>query len=590
MIPILAENCESDIHSIMKKLFVYLTEYRRESILGPFFKLLEALFELLTPMIIAALIDTGIANGNRAYIVRQCLILVALGLVGMICSITAQYFAAKAAVGFTNKVRHALYDHIQKLSYADLDALSAPTLITRLTNDMNLVQTGVNLTLRLLLRSPCVVVGAFIMSLLIDVRISLIFAATILTLTLIVTVVLRICIPLYRKTQTSLDSVMGMAKENLGGTRVIRAFAMEPREQENFKSRTDHLAKLQQHVGRISTLMNPLTYIVINIGIILLIRAGAIRVEAGLLTQGAVVALYNYMSQILVELLKLATLIISVARAVASGNRISAILEVPPSLEGGDKAFAPGHDGALVAFTDVSLRYPGAAADAVSGLDFSVRKGETVGIIGGTGSGKSSIINLLLRFYDATGGRVLIGGIDCRDYSIDNLRGLFGIAPQQASLFHGSIRDNIRWGKKDATDEEIWQALKTAQAADFVSQTGDGLDHIIQQGSKNLSGGQRQRLTIARALVRRPVILILDDSSSALDYATDAALRSALLQQSSDMTVFIVSQRASSILHADRILVLDNGSIIGNGTHQALLDTCPVYREIYETQFPKEGV
>lgn len=574
----------------MKKLLVYLKDYKRESVLGPLFKLFETFFELLVPLVIAAIIDTGIAAGDKSYIIRRCLLLVGLAVVGMVCSITAQYFAAKASVGFATKIRHTLFQHIQKLSYTELDTLETATLITRLTSDMNQVQTGMNLTLRLLLRSPFVVVGAMIMAFSLDVKAGIIFLAVIPVLTLVIAVIMSVCVPLYRKNQTYLDRVMGRTKENLSGVRVIRAFTLEEQETQQFEGQTQDLSIMQQKVGRISALMNPLTYVIVNLAVITLVWTGAIRVDTGILSQGVIVALYNYMSQILVELIKMANLIITITRSIASGNRIGSILEVTSSLH--DTKNAPPtviNDEIIVVFDNVSLHYTAAGAEAISNISFTVRRGETIGIIGGTGSGKSSLINLIPRFYDATDGQIRIKGADIKDYPVDQLRGMIGIVPQQATLFKGSIRDNMRWGNKNATDDDILRALETAQASDFVAQREGGLDAFIEQGSKNLSGGQRQRLTIARALVRQPEILILDDSASALDYATDASLRTAIRNLPGEMTVFIVSQRASSIQYADRILVLEKGKIVGSGTHQDLLERCDIYREIYETQFQKEG-
>lgn len=574
------------------KLFSYLKPYIKESILSPLFKLLEASFELIVPVIIIAILDYGIPHSDHNYIYKRCFLLVGLGLVGMACSLTAQYFAAKSAVGFTKQVRRALYEHIQKLSYADIDRMGASTLITRLTNDMMQVQTGVNLTLRLLLRSPMVVFGSLIMAYWIDPKISIVFICVILLLALVVGIIMRISIPLYRKVQNKLDRVTELTKENLTGVRVIRAFANEDREIQTFEGANVKLSGMQQKVGIVSMLMNPLTYIIINAGVIALIWSGAIEVGHGRLSQGAVVALYNYMSQILVELVKLANLIITVAKSVACANRIQSVLEITPSLADAGVYQENMNDSEdFIVFSNAALQYPEASAPAVRDVSFHIKKGETVGIIGGTGSGKSSLIHLIARLYDPTEGNVFIGGIDSRKYPLQQLRMRLGLVPQQAVLFQGTIRENIRWGKKDATDAEIWEALELAQAADFVREKEGTLDYVIEQGSKNLSGGQRQRLTIARALVRKPEILILDDSSSALDYATDAALQRSIRTLSAQgTTIIVVTQRSASIMHADRIFVLDEGRIIGNGKHEELCRTCRVYRDIYETQFPGEGV
>lgn len=571
----------------MKKLFSYLKDYRKESILGPLFKLLEAFFELIVPLVVAAIIDTGIGQGDRGYIVRMCLVLVALGLIGLLCSVTAQYFAAKASVGFTKKLRHALFAHIQGFSYQTLDTVGTSTIITRMTSDMNQVQTGLNLALRLLLRSPFVVFGAMIMAFTVDSRAALWFAAAIPVLSVVVFGIMLISMPLYKKVQQLLDKVLGITRENLTGVRVIRAFGKEAQETADFTCKNEEFTAAQKHVGRISALMNPVTYVIINLAILALIHTGAIRVEAGVITQGAVVALYNYMSQILVELIKLANLIINITKAVACGNRIQSVLEMP-SGETVDAQYKKEASPYRVEFRHAGICYAGAGAESLTDVSFAVRPGQTVGVIGGTGSGKSTLVNLIPRFYDVSEGAVLIDGQDVRGMDVNALRARIGVTPQKAVLFHGSIRDNLRWGNENATDEEILRAVETAQASDVLSAKG-GLDAEIEQGGRNLSGGQRQRLTIARALVRKPDILILDDSASALDFATDAALRKALKNLPEQPTVFIVSQRTSSIQQADQIIVLDDGAVAGVGTHQQLLDSCQVYREIYDSQFKKEA-
>lgn len=572
----------------MRKLLVYLKDYTKESILGPLFKLFEATLELLVPLVIAAIIDTGIASGDSGYIIRMSLLLAVFGIVGLAFSITAQYFAAKAAVGFTKKLKRALFAHIQGLSFSELDELGESTMITRMTSDMNQVQTGINLTLRLLLRSPFVVFGAMIMAFTIDVRAALVFAVAIPVLSLIVFGIMIWCIPLYKKVQARLDKVLGITRQNLTGVRVIRAFCKEGEEIQEFERENQNLTAMQKHVGRISALMNPVTYVVINIAIIALIWVGAIRVEAGILTQGAVVALYNYMSQILVELIKMANLIINITKSVACGNRIQSVLEIESTENAGRSLPKIPQGDTAVEFRDVSLRYKNAGEDSLSGISFCVKKGETVGIIGGTGSGKTSLINMIPGFYPAEKGEVLVDGINVKDYPVDILRGKIGVVPQKAVLFKGTVRDNMRWGKKDASDEEIYAALSTAQAKDIVDRKAEGLDFIIEQGGKNLSGGQKQRFTIARALVRKPEILILDDSASALDFATDAALRKAIREMRGNPTVFIVSQRASSVQHADKIIVLDDGNIVGIGKHDQLMEESEVYAEIYNSQFKRE--
>ena len=572
----------------MNRLFVYLKDYKKETILGPLFKLLEASFELFVPLVVASMIDVGIKTGDTGYIIRMCLVLVALGVIGLVCSITAQYFAAKAAVGFVKKIRHALFRHIQSLSYTELDTLGASTMITRMTSDVNQVQNGTNLTLRLLLRSPFVVFGAMIMAFTIDWQAALVFVATIPLLCIVVFGIMLVSIPLYRKVQSRLDRLLGITRENLTGVRVLRAFCKENEEIAEFETRNEDLTGVQKFVGRISALMNPVTYLIINFAVIALIWTGALRVESGILTQGMVVALYNYMSQILVELIKMANLIINITKAVACGNRIAAVFDITSSQEQSSASPETKKDAPLVEFRDVALQYKNAGEDSLSGLSFTAAAGETIGVIGGTGSGKSSLVGLIPRFYDATQGAVLVQGADVRDYPLDELRGMIGVVPQKAVLFQGTVRNNMKWGNPDATDDEIWDALASAQAQEVVESKEGGLDFVIEQAGRNLSGGQRQRLTIARALVRRPRILILDDSSSALDFATDAALRKAIRELPYSPTVFLVSQRASSIQYADRIIVLDDGCPVGIGTHEELLESCGVYREIYNSQFRKE--
>lgn len=571
----------------MKKLFVYFKGYARECVLGPLFKLLEASFELIIPLIVASIIDRGIASGDGGHVARMVLCMAALGLVGLLAAVTAQYFAAKAAIGFSTRLRHALMAHIQTLSYTELDTLGTSTLITRMTSDVNQVQSGVNMCLRLLLRSPFVVFGAMVMAFTIDVRCALIFAAVIAVLCAIVFSIMLVTIPKYRAVQGQLDSVTAATRENLNGVRVLRAFCKEDAETEKFARRNQLLTRMQLAVGRISASMNPLTYVVINAAVIALIHSGAVRVQLGTLTQGEVIALYNYMSQILVELVKMANLIILLTKAWACGDRISAVLDVQPSQQDGSRTFEDAQRGS-VAFEDVSLRYSSAGADALEHVSFSARPGETIGVIGGTGSGKSSLVSLIPRFYDATGGRVRVGGVDVRELKKDVLRDAVAIVPQKAVLFKGTIRSNLLWGNENATEQDLLDALTTAQALDVVEAKPGRLDEPVEQGGRNFSGGQRQRLTIARALVKKPDILILDDSASALDYATDASLRRAIRRMDSRPTTFIVSQRASSVRFADQIIVLDDGCVAGIGTHDALLASCPVYQEIYASQYGKE--
>lgn len=573
----------------MKSLMKYLNGYKKECVLSPLFKLLEATFELFVPLVMASIIDKGISNSDKPYIVKMCIVLIALGIIGLVCSITAQYFAAKAAVGFAAKLRHALFSHIQGLSFSEIDTLGTSTLINRMTSDVNQVQNGVNLVLRLLLRSPFVVAGAMIMAFTIDVKAALVFVVVIPLLCAVVFAIMFLSIPLYKKVQLRLDRVLKLTRENLSGVRVIRAFNKEKEEAAGFNESNENLTKIQMYVGRISALMNPITYIIINGGIAALIYTGAIRVDVGVITQGAVVALVNYMSQILVEVVKVANLIISVTKALASANRIESIFEVEPSVVDKTEVFMPDAEAEYaVEFNHVSLRYKDAGADALSDIDFKVKRGETVGIIGGTGCGKSSVVNMIPRFYDATKGEVKVNGINVKDQPVERLRDIVGMVMQKAVLFRGTIRDNMKWGKEDATDEEIYQALDISQSREFVEQKEDKLDEMIEQGGKNLSGGQKQRLTIARALVKKPQILILDDSASALDFATDARLRKALREMEGETTVFIVSQRTSSIRHADKIIVLEDGKMVMMGTHEELLEKCEEYREIHYSQISKD--
>jgi len=570
----------------LKKLKRFFKGYIKETILGPLFKLLEATLELIVPLVIAAIIDKGIALADKAYTVRMCLVLVLLGAVGLLFSVTAQYYAAKASCGFSAKMRSALFSHIQTLSYSEIDTAGTSTLITRMTSDSNQVQTGINLTLRLLLRSPFVVFGAMIMAFTIDFKSALTFAAVIPLLSIVVFGIMLISMPLYKKAQSKLDAVLKKTRENLHGARVIRAFSMEDGEIRSFREKNEELTGVQKFVGRISSLMNPATYILINLAVIFLIYIGALRVDSGELTQGQVVALYNYMGQILVELIKLANLIISITKALASASRIEAVFDTESSMKFGSLELSSVTQG--ISFDSVSLKYRTASENSVSNISFTAKKGETIGIIGGTGSGKSSLINLIPRFYDATEGSVKIDGKDISEYTKSSLRERIAVVPQNAYLFSGTIRDNIKFGKNDATDEEIMRAVEIAQGSEIIAAKG-GLDAYIEQGGKNLSGGQRQRLTIARAIVKNPEILILDDSASALDYATDAKLRRAIKENTADSLVFIVSQRASSVMHADKILVLDDGECVAVGTHGELLSKSELYREIYETQFGTEG-
>lgn len=623
----------------MRKLLVYLRDYKKESVLAPLFKMLEASFELLVPLVMAQIIDTGIAQRDKGIIFRMGGLMIALGLIGLVCSITAQYFAAKAAVGFSTGLKHALFGHIQKLSFTEMDTIGTSTLITRMTSDVNQVQSGVNLVLRLFLRSPFIVFGAMVMAFTIDVKAALVFVVTIPLLCIVVFGIMLISMPLYKKVQAGLDRILGITRENLTGVRVVRAFNKEETEISRFREGNEALTRMQMFVGKISALMNPVTYVIINGAVIALIWAGALQVDAGYISQGEVVALVNYMSQILVELIKLANLIITVTKAFACANRIEAVFEtqsslVSPEREGIAGAVLPEREGragsesplqdgrgisgqgggnaglraagnghghaedipvpeagraAAVCFEHVGLTYKNAGAESLTDIHFRAERGQTIGIIGGTGSGKSSVVNMIPRFYDATKGRVLVNGVDVRDYPLEELRGKIGMVMQKAVLFKGTIRENLLWGKEDATEEEMWQALEISQSKEFVETKEGKLDAKVAQAGKNLSGGQRQRLTIARALIRKPEILILDDSASALDFATDAKLRKAIREMDGAPTVFIVSQRASSIRYADTILVLDDGEIAGMGNHDQLMESCEIYREIYDSQFKKSS-
>ncbi len=572
----------------MRRLLHFLSGYQKECILAPLFKCLEACFDLLVPLVTADIIDTGIANQDVGYVMTMCVVLIVLALVGLSCSIVAQYFAARAAVGFSGRLRQALFARIQGLSYTQLDQQGAPTLITRMTSDINQVQNGVNMFLRLFMRSPFVVFGAMILAFFIDWKTALIFAGVIPLLGAVVLGILYLTMPRYKKVQGGLDQVLSIVRENLTGVRVIRAFNKEPDQQARFNGENRRLTKLQIAVGRIAGLMNPLTYGLINLAIVVLLYVGGIQIDAGALTQGQIIALVNYMNQILVELVKLANLIVTISKALACANRVADMLEVPQDMEQPQHPVTPESLG-TVEFQNVGLTYQGAGGASLSGLSFSVQKGQTVGIIGGTGSGKTSLISLIPRFYDATQGRVLVDGVDVREQSAAQLRQRIGIVPQKAVLFTGTIRENLEWGAPHAREDLLWEALKLAQAEDVVKNKPLGLEEKVEQGGQNLSGGQRQRLTIARALVKQPEILILDDSASALDYATDAALRTAIRGMKNPPTTFIVSQRASSVRHADLILVLEEGHVAGMGTHEQLLEGCPVYQEIYWSQFEKEG-
>ena len=580
----------------MKKLLKYLSNYKKECVLAPLFKMLEACFELFVPLVVASIVDIGIARGDKGYIVSRAGIMVALGMIGLLCSVTAQFFSAKAAVGFSTKLRHVLFNHIESLSFSELDTMGTSTLITRMTNDINQVQNGVNLVLRLFLRSPFIVFGAMVMAFTVNVKAALVFVVTIPLLSIVVFGVILLSMPMYKKVQAALDQVLGKTRENLTGVRVIRAFHREEQETREFMEMNASLNGLQRFVGKFSALMNPLTLIIINMAIVVLLYVGGYQVNSGIITQGEVIALVNYMSQILVELVKLANLIITVTKAVACGNRIEQILEVESSMTDGtvnaadmkEKSDSAKAKEDFIVFDHVSMCYSGAKEPSLEDISLRVKKGQTIGIIGGTGSGKTSLVHLLPRFYDISSGHLTIDGVKVSDYQIDSLRKKIGIVMQKAVLFTGTIRENLLWGNENATDQELYEALKNAQALNVVEGKALGLDEPVEQGGRNFSGGQRQRLTIARALVRKPEILILDDSASALDYATDAELRRSIREMEGDTTVFIVSQRTASIHAADQILVLDDGRAVGVGTHEELLESCEVYREIYDSQYRKE--
>lgn len=571
----------------MSKLLKYLKKYKIESILAPFFKLIEVAFELTVPLIVSTIIDVGIENGDKVYIIKRCLLLGLLGILGLCSTLVAQYFSAKASVGFAPDIRHALFKHIGKLSYSQLDSLGAPTLITRLTGDINQVQTGTNLTLRLVLRSPFVVFGAVIMAFTVDVKSSLVFVVAVPALAAVVFAIMLVCIPMYRKVQQKLDGLLSKTRENLLGTRVVRAFCKEDEEIEDFDAKNNALTEMQTAVGRISAFMNPATFVLINFAIIALIYVGAIRVDSGAISRGAVVALYNYMSQILVELIKLANLIISVTKAIACGNRIQSVLDIEPATVPGTVTDGNENSEYSVEFDKACLSYNG-SEESLHNIDLKIKRGSSIGVIGSTGSGKTSLVNLIPRFYDVTGGCVLVDGVDVRDYDTKALRSKIGVVSQKKALFAGTVRDNIRFGKQDATDEEIWQALETAQAKQMIEDKSGQLDFVLEQEGKNLSGGQRQRMNIARALVRKPEVLILDDAASALDYATGAALNKALRNTDFAPTVITVSQRVAAIRNADTIVVLDEGEIVGMGTNDELLRSCEVYKEIFDSQLEKE--
>lgn len=571
----------------MSKLLKYLKKYKNESILAPFFKLIEVAFELIVPLIVSTIIDVGIENGDKVYIIKRCLLLGLFGILGLCSTLVAQYFSAKASVGFATDIRHALFQHIGKLSYSQLDSLGAPTLITRLTGDINQVQTGTNLTLRLVLRSPFVVFGAVIMAFTVDVKSSLVFVVAVPALAAVVFAIMLVCIPMYRKVQQKLDGLLSKTRENLLGTRVVRAFCKEEEEIADFDAKNNALTEMQTAVGRISAFMNPATFVLINLAIIALIYVGAIRVDSGAISRGAVVALYNYMSQILVELIKLANLIISVTKAIACGNRIQSVLDIEPGTVPGTVTDGNENSEYSVEFDKACLSYNG-SEESLHNIDLKIPRGSSIGVIGSTGSGKTSLVNLIPRFYDVTDGCVLVDGVDVRDYDTKALRSKIGVVSQKKALFAGTVRDNIRFGKQDATDEEIWQALETAQAKQMIEDKSGQLDFVLEQEGKNLSGGQRQRMTIARALVRKPEVLILDDAASALDYATGAALNKALRNTDFAPTVITVSQRVAAIRNADTIVVLDEGEIVGMGTNDELLRSCEVYKEIFDSQLEKE--
>ena len=572
----------------MKMIMRFLKDYKKECVLAPLFKMLEAIFELFVPLVVSSVIDKGIVNADKGYIMQMCFMLILLAIIGLVCAITAQYFSAKAAVGAATGMRHSLFAHIQTFSFTEMDTLGTSTLVTRMTSDINQVQNGINMVLRLFLRSPFIVFGAMIMAFTIDVKAALVFVAAIPVLALIVFGIMLATRPMYKNVQSGLDKILGITRENLTGVRVIRAFNKEQDEVKRFKNDNESLNRLQKFVGKISGLMNPLTYVVVNVSIIALIWIGGVRVNAGALTQGQVVALYNYMSQILVELIKLANLIITITKALACAGRIESVFDVTSGMaDGSVKEAVAKEEQPGVEFKNVSLTYSGSGASSVEGINFKAMKGQTIGVIGGTGSGKSSLVNLIPRLYDATQGEVLVDGVNVKDYDIEALRNKVGIVMQKAVLFKGTIRENMWMGKKGASDEQIDEALEISQSKEFVDSKQGRLDYVIEQGGKNLSGGQRQRLTIARAIVRKPDVLILDDSASALDFATDAALRKAIRGMNNSPTVFIVSQRAASLMYADLIIVLDDGQVAGMGTHDELLANCEVYKEIYESQFKK---
>ena len=571
----------------MSKLLKYLKKYKIESILAPFFKLIEVAFELIVPLIVSTIIDVGIENGDKVYIIKRCLLLGLFGILGLCSTLVAQYFSAKASVGFATDIRHALFQHIGKLSYSQLDSLGAPTLITRLTGDINQVQTGTNLTLRLVLRSPFVVFGAVIMAFTVDVKSSLVFVVAVPALAAVVFAIMLVCIPMYRKVQQKLDGLLSKTRENLLGTRVVRAFCKEEEEIADFDAKNNALTEMQTAVGRISAFMNPATFVLINLAIIALIYVGAIRVDSGAISRGAVVALYNYMSQILVELIKLANLIISVTKAIACGNRIQSVLDIEPATVPGSVTDGDKKCEYSVEFDGACLSYNG-SEESLHNIDLKIPRGSSIGVIGSTGSGKSTLVNLIPRFYDVSGGRILIDGVDIKNMSMRTLHEKIGFIPQSAFLFSGTVADNLRMGKPDATEEEMWEALETAQAADFVRAMPDGLDSELSQNGKNLSGGQRQRLAIARVLIRKAEIYVFDDSFSALDFSTDAKLRKALRERMPDITKIIVAQRVGTIIDASRIIVLDEGKVAGIGTHRELLENCTVYREIAQSQLSKE--
>ena len=570
----------------MKKLMKFMKGYGKECALGPLFKLLEAAFELIIPLVVARIVDNGITQMDRGYILKMCGVMIALGVIGLICSVTAQYFAAGAAVGFCTRLRHAVLERILGLSYRQIDSMGTSTMITRMTADINQIQNGVNLTLRLLLRSPFVVFGAMIMAFTIDVQAALVFVGVIPVLCLIVFGIMLITMPMYRKVQGALDQVTSATRQNLTGVRVLRAFCKEEDEVKAFQGMTNDLAEKQLTAGGVSVLLNPVTFVIINLAVVLLVQIGAVKVDGGILTQGLVIALYNYMSQILVELVKMANLIITMTKAAACANRVSAVLDMESDQQSGTKS-ADEITGE-VEFRGISARYSDSGNPALMNVSFLAKPGQTVGIIGGTGSGKTTLVNLIPRLYDASEGQVLIGGQNVDDYDMDSLRHQIGIVPQKAVLFKGSIRQNLLWGNENASDDDLWAALEIAQAREVVKDKDGELDAMVEQGGVNFSGGQRQRLTIARALVRSPKILILDDSASALDYATDASLRKAIRNMKNPPTTFIVSQRAASVRYADEILVLEDGALVGKGTHEKLLESCAVYQEIYYSQFPRE--